>query len=106
MIIGTFTKNTEGGYVGSINTAGLNLNGVVFEKQEKGAAFAISAEVGGQCFEIGAAWAKTGEWGDYLSVKLDSPVFGEPINATMKLAANDSGLLGLRWNRPKDKEED
>ena len=104
MIIGTFTKNQEGGYVGSINTAGLNLDGVVFEKKEKGADFALSAAHNGQVFEIGAAWAKSGDYGDYLSVKLDSPVFAEPINGTMKLAASDAGLYALRWNRRKDEE--
>ena len=106
MIIGTFTKNTEGGFHGHINTAGLNLDGVVFEKQDKGAAFTLSASHLDQCFEIGAAWNKSGEFGDYLSVKIDSPVFAEPINATMALKTSDTGLYALRWNRPKAKSED
>ena len=105
MIIGTFTQNQNGGYAGSIDTAGLNLNGVVFEKMEKGPDFTISATNGSQCFEVGAAWKKTGEYGDYLSVKLDSPAFVEPINATMKLEPTESGLFALRWNRPKTRPE-
>ena len=105
MIIGTFTKNDHGGYHGQVNTAGLNLTGVVFEAMEKGANFAVSAANGSECFEIGAAWNKSGEYGPYLSVKLDSPVFAEPINATMKLEANEAGLFALRWNRPKAKAE-
>ena len=105
MIIGTFTKNEHDGFHGSVNTTGLNLEGVVFEKQEKGAAFALSASHDGQCFEIGAAWNKTGEYGDYLSVKIDGPTFGEPINATMKLKASETGIYALRWNRPKDQGE-
>jgi len=106
MIIGTFKKNTDNGFHGAINTAGLNLSGVVFEAMEKGANYALSAANGSECFEIGAAWEKSGEYGPYLSVKIDSPVFAEPINATLKLQPNDAGLYALRWNRPKARNED
>ena len=106
MIIGTFTKNQDGGFQGSISTAGLNLTGVVFEKKEKGADFALSAEHNGAAFEVGAAWKKSGDYGDYLSVKLDSPVFPAPIYATLKLKESDTGLLALRWTRQKEKDED
>ncbi len=104
MIIGTFTQNPAGGYVGRIDTAGLNLTDVVFEKRETGVNFALSAEHHGQTFEVGAAWQKSGEFGDYLSVKLDSPLFIVPINATMKLKGSDAGVFALRWNRRKDEE--
>ncbi len=103
MIIGTFTKNEHDGFSGQITTAGLHLTGVVFEAMEKGADFALSAETGSTAFEVGAAWKKTGDYGPYLSVKLDSPVFAEPINATLKLEPNDAGQYALRWNRPKDR---
>ncbi len=103
MIIGTFTQNDQNGFHGQVNTAGLNLTDVVFEAMEKGADYAISASHAGQCFEVGAAWKKEGEYGPYLSVKLDSPVLAEPINATLALKPNDAGLYALRWSRPKTK---
>lgn len=102
MIIGTFTTNNEGGYAGNIHTAGLHLEGVVFEKREKGADFTLSAEFGDHVYEIGAAWKKTGDFGDYLSVRLDSPIFLAPVNATMKLKASDTGFFALRWGRKKE----
>jgi uncharacterized protein (DUF736 family) len=105
MIIGTFTQNDHEGFHGQINAAGLNLTGVVFEAMKKGANFAISAANGSECFEVGAAWKKEGEYGPYLSVKLDSPVFAEPINATLALKPNDAGQYALRWNRPKTRTE-
>ena len=104
MIIGTFTTNKEGSYTGNIHTPALHLEGVVFEKQSKGADFTLSAEFGDHVYEIGAAWKKTGDFGDYLSVRLDSPVFLAPINATMKLKASDTGFFGLRWARRKEEE--
>ena len=105
MIIGTFTSNDNGGFTGVINTAGLNLAGVAFETKDKGADFVLKADHNGQAFEIGGAWKKSGDYGDYLSVRLDSPTFAEPVNATMKLKASDTGVYALRWNRRKDEDQ-
>jgi len=104
MIIGTFTPNTENGFHGDIDTAGLHLRGVVFEAMEKGADYALSAEIDGKCFEIGAAWKKSGEYGDYLSVMIDSPALPGRINATFSLKPSNSGAYALRWERRKEKD--
>ena len=47
MIIGTFTTNQDGGFNGAINAAGLHLNGVAFEAQDKGADFGLTAAQNG-----------------------------------------------------------
>jgi uncharacterized protein (DUF736 family) len=104
MIIGTFTQNQDGGFFGEIDTAGLHLRAVVFEAMEKGADYALSAEIEGKCFEIGAAWKKSGEYGEYLSVMIDSPALPTRINATFSLKASNSGTYALRWERRKEKE--
>jgi uncharacterized protein (DUF736 family) len=49
--------------------------------------------------ELGAAWLKNGQYGDYLSVKLDCPSLLTPINATMALKASNEGVYLLRWQR-------
>ncbi len=104
MIIGTFAANADNGFHGDINTAGLHLRKVVFEAMEKGADYALSAEIEGQCFEIGAAWKKSGEYGEYLSVMIDSPALPARINATFNLKPSNSGLYALRWERRKERE--
>ena len=74
---------------------------------EKGADYAISASQRRRnASKSGPPGRRQGEYGPYLSVKLDSPVFAEPINATLKLEPNDAGLHALRWNRPKARNED
>ncbi len=105
MIIGTYAKTPDGGLQGDIATAGLHLTSVDFEAADKGPDFRISADDRGIGFEIGAAWHKTSDYGLYLSVKLDSPVFAEPIDATLALKPNDAGQYDLRRHRPKTRTE-
>ena len=95
MNIGRFQKQ-DSGYSGSIETLGLQLNPVRFVKRSKGADFAVHGPDDG---ELGAAWRKTGEYGDYLSVKLDCPTLPAPVNAVMSLKANADGFYSLRWQR-------
>ena len=55
-------------------------------------------------FELGAAWRKTSKKGKaYLSVKLDSPALGGPINCA--LTQQQDGSHALVWNR-KEAEVD
>jgi uncharacterized protein (DUF736 family) len=70
---------------------------VRFKHQDRGANYAIVTEDGA---ELGAAWLKTGEYGDFLSVKLDCPTLAAgPINASMSLSPTAEGLFLLRWQR-------
>ena len=98
MIIGRFQKH-ESGFSGSIDTLGLQVNPVRFVRREKGADYALQGPDNG---ELGAAWRKAGEWGDYLSVKLDCPSLPAPINATMKLTADTDGFYRLNWQRRRE----
>jgi uncharacterized protein (DUF736 family) len=59
----------------------------------------IDAICGPHRNELGAAWLKSGEFGDFLSVKLDCPALLAPINAIMSLKPDDAGVYALRWQR-------
>lgn len=95
MIIGRFSKQ-EFGFSGSIETLAIQLNPVRFVSRNKGADFAIH---GPDDTELGAAWRKSGDYGDYLSVRLDCPSLLAPINATMAMRTTEGGFYLLRWNR-------
>ena len=98
MIIGRFQKH-EGGFLGSVETLTIHVDQVRFIKRDKGANFELRGPEDG---ELGAAWIKSGEFGDYLSVRLDCPSLPAPINATMKLTASDDGMYLLRWQRRRE----
>jgi uncharacterized protein (DUF736 family) len=85
-------------FIGKFETLGFRLKGVRFKHQEKGANYTIYGPDG--VGELGAAWVKTGDFGDYLSVRLDCPTLAAgPINATMKLTPTEDGRYFLRWQR-------
>ena len=96
MEIGRFKKYEDGSFVGPIETLGIELNPVRFALLEKGADYGV---YGPNNRELGAAWHKSGEWGAYLSVRLDCPTLPAPISATMKLTPSEDGWYVLRWNR-------
>jgi uncharacterized protein (DUF736 family) len=95
MIIGRFRRENDG-FIGPLTTLGIQLNDVRFAHRDKGANYAI---LGPEDCELGAAWLKSGDFGDYLSVRLDSPTLPAPINATMKLTPSEDGVYALRWQR-------
>jgi uncharacterized protein (DUF736 family) len=95
MIMGRFQKEGSG-FFGSIDTLTIQLNPVRLKYRNKGADYAVLGPDEG---ELGAAWRKSGEFGDYLSVKLDCPSLIAPINATMTLKEAGDGFYLLRWQR-------
>lgn len=95
MKLGKFQHDGDG-FSGPLNSLGLRQTRVRFEHRDKGANYVI---FGDNDTELGAAWLKTGEFGDYLSVRLDCPTLPAPINATMKLTPTDDGFYVLRWQR-------
>jgi uncharacterized protein (DUF736 family) len=99
MIIGRFQRDGNG-YSGSIETLAFQLNPVRLVKRDKGADFAVTGPDDG---ELGAAWRKAGEFGDFLSIKLDCPSLLAPINAVMPLKADDDGFYPLRWRRRSER---
>jgi uncharacterized protein (DUF736 family) len=96
MEMGRFQKQGENLFTGSIETLGIQLNPVRLKRLDKGADYAVHGPDDG---ELGAAWRKSGEWGAYLSVRLDCPTLPAPIRATMKLTPTEDGWYVLRWSR-------
>ncbi|WP_283178149.1 DUF736 domain-containing protein [Gemmobacter sp. 24YEA27] len=98
--IGTFTKNANGEFTGTVKTLTLNVKAKFVPTEgdsERGPDYRIIA---GPSVEFGAAWKKTArETGrDYLSVKLDDPSFPAPIYAS--LVEDECGeVYNLIWSR-------
>ena len=95
MIIGRFRREGDS-FSGAVRTLTIGLSDVRFERRDKGANYVIHGPGGA---ELGAGWVKSGDFGDYLSVRLDCPALPEPINATMKMSPTDDGVYLLRWQR-------
>jgi uncharacterized protein (DUF736 family) len=98
--IGTFHKQADGSYTGSIITLAVQSKQVTFrpadkDDNDKAPDFRIfSGKV-----EFGAAWKKTSrENRDYLSVKLDDPSFPGPIYASLVDADDGYSLI---WSRSR-----
>jgi uncharacterized protein (DUF736 family) len=110
--IGTF-KRTKAGISGRIRTLALDAELVLLPADKRDAENAPDyrihlgdddgAEVGP---EVGAGWKRTGEKaGDYISLQLDDPSFGQPIRANL-FQANEAGTaFDLLWNRPPRRNE-
>jgi uncharacterized protein (DUF736 family) len=94
--IGEFERDSSD-LVGSLETLGIQLKGIRFKAPDKGANYTICGPDG--VGELGAAWVKSGDFGEYLSVRLDCPTLPSPINATMKLTPTEDGRYFLRWQR-------
>ncbi|EPR18781.1 hypothetical protein M527_11475 [Sphingobium indicum IP26] len=96
--IGTFTANATGEFTGVIKTLTLNTKATlrpVEKDSEKSPDF--RASVGDM--DIGAAWKKASREGrDYISVKLDDPIFPAPIYATLS-ETETAGEYALIWSR-------
>ena len=56
--------------------------------------------------EVGAGWKRTGEKaGDYISLQLDDPSFGQPFRANLFQADDEGTAFALQWNRPPRRNE-
>ena len=98
--IGTFTRDENGAYAGTIKTLTLNVKAKfvrIENPSDKGPHFRIYSAGN---VELGAAWQKHSEQSgrDYLSVKLDDPSFPAPIYASL-VEAEDGKSHNLIWSR-------
>lgn len=95
--IGTFTRQDNGSFNGTIKTLTLNVKATIRpsdKDNEKAPDFRVLAGT----VEFGAGWKKTSrEDREYLSVKLDDPSFAAPIYAS--LVESDDGEQRLIWSR-------
>ncbi|MBZ9674066.1 DUF736 family protein [Mesorhizobium sp. ESP7-2] len=103
--IGVF-QETESGYSGRIRTLLVDAELVLVPiRTSDGNAPDFRIHIGdGSGPEVGAAWKETGQTaGDYLSCRLEDPLFGRRFRAT--LFRCDDGSWSLRWMRPKSRPE-
>jgi uncharacterized protein (DUF736 family) len=94
----TFTKSADGAYTGAINTLSLNVKSVAFRVNDKTNPEAPDYRIFAGKVELGAAWKKTSEHRDYLSVKLDDPSFPREIYASLVDADEGYNLI---WSRSR-----
>jgi uncharacterized protein (DUF736 family) len=104
MIIGNFTYNTaKDTYTGEIKTLTLQRSKVAFRPTEgangKGPNYRVIVDGTHGAVELGAAWKRTSEAGrEFLSVSLDDPALGHPLNAALMPAEDGHGAI-LIWSR-------
>ncbi|MGX1101555.1 DUF736 domain-containing protein [Amorphus sp. MBR-141] len=106
--IGTFTR-TEAGYSGHLRSFGIVEQLVIVPAEPSGAKNApdyrvhLDSEDGP---DVGPAWKDASEQaGDFLSVKLDGPIFPFPIRAKLFQSGDDPSSWGLHWKRPRKRED-
>ena len=101
--IGVFQK-TETGFCGRIRTLLLDAELVfVPTRNPDGNVPDFRIHIGDDGGpEIGAAWRETGQAaGDYLSCRLEDPMFGRRFRANLFRSNTHEGSWLLRWSRPK-----
>ncbi|TWB30489.1 DUF736 domain-containing protein [Nitrospirillum bahiense] len=98
--IGTFTKDENGNYTGSVRTLTVNAKARITAEADKAKDSAPDFRVYAGSAEIGAAWKKTAQdtGRPYLSLKLDDPSFAQPIYASL-VEMDDGKGYSLIWSR-------
>lgn len=99
--IGTFTKQADGSFSGSIQTLSVQAKSVkiVAEDGSKSDNAPTHRLMVGRA-EIGAGWTKVSNEGrEYLGLKIDDPSFTAPIYANLFEDQDGSGY-SLIWSRP------
>jgi uncharacterized protein (DUF736 family) len=95
--IGTFTRDADGSFTGTIKTLTLNIKARLVPAEASQNEKAPEMRVLSSNVEIGAAWKRTSrENSVYLSVKLDDPSFTAPIYANL---VEVEGGYALVWTR-------
>ena len=111
-VIGQFSRENDG-FIGHLMTLSLHQDIIIVPAEPSDAENAPDyrihlgdddgAEVGP---EVGAGWKRSGEKaGDYISLRLDDPSFGQPIRANLFQADDQGTAFNLLWNRPPRRNE-
>ena len=106
--IGQFTRGTTG-FSGHVCTLTLDLELTLVPADPSDAENAPDyrvhlGEENGP--EVGAGWKRTGEKaGNFVSLLLDDPVFGQPLRANLFQSTDDKTVWSLHWNRPSKSGE-
>jgi uncharacterized protein (DUF736 family) len=99
-IIGTFTKQENGGYDGTIETLTLNTR-ATFELLTKGGDKSPDYRIMSGVADIGAASKREGDDGQtHPSVRLDDPSFAAPVNCRLVKTGAEHGY-SLIWERDR-----
>jgi uncharacterized protein (DUF736 family) len=101
-IIGTFTREHTG-YTGLIRTltftASVRIEPVAEKRGEKSPDYRVHVQSSGPG-EIGAAWKRSGDGQDTLSVRIDDPSFPAPIDCRLVKTGAEHGY-SLIWDRKR-----
>jgi uncharacterized protein (DUF736 family) len=98
-IIGTFTKQEDGSFSGTIETLTIHAR-ATFEPITKRGEKAPDYRIVSDLADIGAAWERTKEGATHLSVRLDDPSFAAPINCRLTKTGAERGY-SLIWERER-----
>ena len=92
--IGTFTRDDNGTYAGTIKTLTLNVK-VTIKPCDHDSDKAPDHRVTANGVEFGAGWSKTAKetGAEYLSLKLDDPSFAAPVYASLVQGAKGENKL-------------
>lgn len=100
--IGSFTRNADGTFEGTLATLTTRVRLRFVPLEEKTSDMAPDYRVYAGRAELGAAWAKTSAEGTpYLSVSLDDPSFAAEIIAALFPTEGDPDRHVLVWSRPR-----
>lgn len=104
--IGTFTK-TKTGFSGRIRTLALDVELTIRPAEKSDADNAPDHRIfASDDLEVGAAWRRSGEKaGDYLSIRIDDPIFTQPLHAALFQSEADPKIWNLMWNRPSKRDD-
>ena len=97
--IGSFTKQENGGYDGTIETLILKIR-VTFEPLTKTNDKSPDFRLVSGTSDVGAAWSRTSQKSRYLSVSFDDPSFPAPVNCRLVKVGVEHGY-SLIWDRQK-----
>ena len=99
-IIGTFTRNADGKFSGSLKTLTLSAKLQFAPETSKSKDTAPDYRAFFGNLEVGALWQKTAKESGrvYWSVKLDDPAFAAPLYASL-VETDDDKTFNLLWSR-------
>jgi uncharacterized protein (DUF736 family) len=99
-IIGHFTTQENGGFIGTIQTLTFSTR-ATFEPLSKRGDKSPDYRIMFGLVDLGAAWKRSSDNGQsHLSVRLDDPSFPSPINCRLKKTGIEHGY-SLIWERDR-----
>jgi uncharacterized protein (DUF736 family) len=96
-IIGYFTKQENGTFTGTLQTLSVGAR-LTFEPQAKRGDKSPDFRITAGLTEHGAAWKRTSESSEHLSVRIDDPSFAVPIDCRLVKTGAEHGY-SLIWER-------